>query len=114
MVWTAVAVVATDFLIGVLSAVFLFAVLHRFFDAKRAPAIAPAVAVPEPVGSGLSVPPYRRTLIALHRTEQDATLLAYAGMLARQQVIGEFLVHVLPNGRLWRSRSAGASPAEIC
>jgi len=35
MVWTAVMVVATDFLIGVLSAIFLYTVLHRFLD--RAP-----------------------------------------------------------------------------
>ncbi len=34
MIWTAVMVVATDFLIGVLSAIFLYAVLHKFLDSK--------------------------------------------------------------------------------
>jgi SulP family sulfate permease len=40
MVWTAIMVIATDFLIGVLSAIFLYAILHRFFDSK--PASSPA------------------------------------------------------------------------
>jgi nucleotide-binding universal stress UspA family protein len=41
---------------------------------------------------------FRRALIALHRTDQDAGLLAYAGMLARKGVIGELrFVHVLPD-----------------
>lgn len=44
-----------------------------------------------------SVPLFRRALIALHRTDQDAVLLAYAGMLARQEIIGELhFVHVRP------------------
>jgi MFS superfamily sulfate permease-like transporter len=34
MVWTAVMVIATDFLVGVLSAIFLYAVLHKFLDSK--------------------------------------------------------------------------------
>lgn len=34
MIWTAVMVIATDFLIGVLSAIFLYALLYRFLDAK--------------------------------------------------------------------------------
>jgi MFS superfamily sulfate permease-like transporter len=34
MAYTAVMVVLTDFLIGVLSAIVLFAVLHRFFDRR--------------------------------------------------------------------------------
>ena len=41
MVWTAVMVIATDFLIGVLSAIFLYAVLHKFLDSKP---VSPAAA----------------------------------------------------------------------
>jgi len=40
MVWTAIMVIATDFLIGVLSAIFLYAVLYKFLDSK--PATPPA------------------------------------------------------------------------
>jgi hypothetical protein len=35
MVYTAVMVVLTDFLIGVLSAIVLYALLHKFFDRHR-------------------------------------------------------------------------------
>jgi MFS superfamily sulfate permease-like transporter len=34
MIWTAVMVIATDFLIGVLSAIVLYAVLRKFLDRK--------------------------------------------------------------------------------
>jgi hypothetical protein len=43
MIYTAVMVPATDFLIGVLSALVLYGLLYRFFD--RSP---PAVPVPRP------------------------------------------------------------------
>jgi sulfate permease, SulP family len=57
MVWTAIMVIATDFLIGVLSAIFLYAVLHKFLDSKTAPLLADGStaadsgtnAMPEPV-----------------------------------------------------------------
>jgi hypothetical protein len=35
MIYTAVMVVLTDFLIGVLSAIVLYALLHKFFDRHR-------------------------------------------------------------------------------
>ncbi len=110
MAWTAVMVIATDFLIGVLSAIFLYAVLQKFLDSK--PVSAPAVgAIAGDLGAGgLSVPLFRKAMIALHRTEQDAVLLAYAGMLARQQVIGEMhFVHVLPEATSPTDRSQEAA-----
>lgn len=46
------------------------------------------------------VPLFGRALVALHRSGQDADLLAYAAMLARQGVIGEIrFVHVLPDSK---------------
>jgi sulfate permease, SulP family len=54
MVWTAVMVVATDFLIGVLSAIFLYAVLHRFLDS--APASQRDADASEPAHSAETVP----------------------------------------------------------
>jgi sulfate permease, SulP family len=43
------------------------------------------------------VPLFPRVLIAIHRTDQDASLFAYAGMLVRKEVIGSLhFVHVLP------------------
>lgn len=46
------------------------------------------------------VPLFPRALVALHRTDQDADLLAYAGMLARKGAIGELhFVHVLPDSQ---------------
>jgi len=43
------------------------------------------------------VPLFHRALIAIHCTDQDASLLAYAGMLVRKEVIGSLhFVHVLP------------------
>jgi nucleotide-binding universal stress UspA family protein len=45
-------------------------------------------------------PLFRRALIALQRTDQDRDLLAYAGMLARQGVVGELtFIHVLPDSQ---------------
>jgi sulfate permease, SulP family len=41
MVWTAVMVVVTDFLVGVLSAVVLYAVLYKFLDRPAAPHVGP-------------------------------------------------------------------------
>lgn len=51
MVWTAIMVIATDFLIGVLSAICLYAALYRFLDSKPAAkliegAVASAAAAP--------------------------------------------------------------------
>jgi len=83
-------------LIGVLSAIFLYAVLQKFLDAKPV-AVPAALPTPELAPARLPVPPFHRTLVALHGTDQDAGLLAYAGMLARKKVIGEMcFVHVLP------------------
>lgn len=47
MVWTAVMVIATDFLIGVLSAISLYAVLYKFLDSKSVPASEDISTVPE-------------------------------------------------------------------
>jgi MFS superfamily sulfate permease-like transporter len=46
MAWTAVMVVATDFLVGVLSAIVLFAVLRNFLDRPARPGAAGATAEP--------------------------------------------------------------------
>ena len=55
-----------------------------------------------PLKSKPPTPLFRRALVALHRTaDQDADLLAYTEMLARQGVIGEIrFVHVLPDSKL--------------
>ncbi len=109
MIWTAVMVVATDFLIGVLSAVSLYAVLYRFLDTK--PVLAPAVVKYASAfnRSGLSAPLFGRSMIALQRSTQDADLLAYAAMLARQKVIGEVrFVHVLNEANSATSREQEA------
>jgi len=51
MVWTAIMVIATDFLIGVLSAIFLYAVLYKFLDSKQS-------TIPvEDASATLAVPP---------------------------------------------------------
>ncbi len=95
MAWTAIMVIATDFLVGVLSAIFLYGVFYRFLDREITPA---TTGTPEagPGAAGLPVPLFQRAVIALHQSNQDSALLAYAGMLARRQVIGELcFVHVL-------------------
>ena len=49
MVYTAVMVAVTDFLIGVLSALVLFGILHRFLDRPRPPSKPTEVERPQPV-----------------------------------------------------------------
>ncbi len=45
-----------------------------------------------------AVPLFRRVMIGLQRTEQDAGLLAYAALLAHKEVIGEMhFVYVVPD-----------------
>jgi sulfate permease, SulP family len=51
MVWTAVMVIVTDFLIGVLSALVVYAVLYRFFETPRHPGIPSPEASGEPADS---------------------------------------------------------------
>lgn len=52
MIWTAVMVIATDFLVGVLSAIFLYLVLHRFLDQRVHPVIDTAAESAEPTVAG--------------------------------------------------------------
>jgi sulfate permease, SulP family len=85
MIYTAVMVVAADFLTGVLSAMAIYMVLFKFLDkpatkresAEPTPETEPAITT---IGSPV---PGERVLVALSRPEADRGLVAYAAMVAR-------------------------------
>lgn len=84
MYFTAAVVLLKDFLTGVLSALIIYAVLHRFFDkAAQVPAV---------------MQRFRHLMVGLTDTKPDSDLIRYAAMLARCDTVVEVrFVHVLPN-----------------
>jgi len=90
----------------------LYGVLYRFFDKKPAEPSTAGLPTLSTMPGQAPAPIFRRALVAVHQTVQDASLLSYAGMLARQGAIGELhLVHVLPIPQE-KTDSAGAAAEE--
>jgi len=85
MIYTAVMVVAADFLTGVLSAMAIYLVLFKFVDRpgpKRDPAQSPPQA--ESAAPTIAAPvPGERIMVALSHPEADRNLVEYAAMVAR-------------------------------
>jgi MFS superfamily sulfate permease-like transporter/nucleotide-binding universal stress UspA family protein len=84
MTYTAVMVVVTDFLTGVLTAMAIYLVLYRFLDKPNlAPAAVRSTHEPEPnVPAVASTVPGERILVALPGPTADVGLVAYAAMVA--------------------------------
>ena len=112
MVYTAVMVAVTDFLIGVLSALVIYGVLYRFLDAS--PVTKPHLAdepaedaVPQSADNTRGatsqaktgvMTAFDRPLVALSLTDADQSLLDYAAMLARSLDWDDILfAHVAAN-----------------
>lgn len=107
MIYTAVMVAVTDFVMGVVSALIVWGVLKRFFE-KPTPAVTPVrrLPTPAPVSHGLTVP-FARPMVALSLSEPDEELLRYANLvLAQQRDAAVRFVHVL-------SPEADGSPARL-
>ncbi len=85
MVFTAVMVPVTDFLVGVLSALVIYGVAYRFLDHPEANPV-------EPLAAGGTSPvnprsfPFQTVTVGLALIESDTQLLQYAAMLARQGI----------------------------
>jgi SulP family sulfate permease len=107
MTFTAVMVPVTDFLTGVLSALVIFFVGHRFLDKPvEAKATAGKTEVMLPRGI-ISVPGrFKNVTVPLSMTEDDHPLLRYAANLAKLGIAKEFhFVHVATA----HDRASGAS-----
>ena len=86
MIYTAVMVITTDFLTGVLSAMAIYLVLFKFLDkpaTQREPAEPrPDIESAAPAVAAMSVPA-ERIMVGLTGPEADPGLVAYAAMVAR-------------------------------
>ena len=90
MIYTAIMVPATDFLTGVLSALVIFFVAHRFLDkpvAGRQPATANADSAFEQPSIVSKPGHFNSMVVHLSLTEHDDNLLCYAAQLAKSGVV---------------------------
>jgi sulfate permease, SulP family len=119
MVYTALMVIVADFLTGVLSAMAIYLVLFRLFDApsiNREPAEPrPGPAAPVETAVAGTAGPGERVMVALTGAESDAGLIAYGAMVARLGGVREvrFARFLTASSVLDRDRVQAELPATV-